>query len=144
MEDSGAVTCGVILFALVVGLFFYFVQQSAAAKRLREAHEGYRKSLDLLKRRPNDPDLRQRALELGRHYSNLTRNMRGVTVYDEVALSNDLNAACAAASGAEGQSTAETAPSIEARLNRVKMLLDQGIISEEEYRDRRMKLLEEV
>ena len=39
-------------------------------------------------------------LSLGRAYSNPTRDKKGVSLFDEVALSNDIGAACAAAAAA--------------------------------------------
>ena len=144
--DAGEITCGLIMlgiagaFALGIGLYFYNLNQFN--KRLQQAYMNYRQSLELLKQQPNDPELRQKALGLGRYYSNLTRSNKGVTVYDEVALSNDINAACAGAGQAAKDST--TTRPIEERLDQLKALFEKGIISEQEYSERRHKLLDEV
>ena len=66
-------------------------------RELKVARTAYESSLELLRENPTDPELRSKTLELGRHYSNLTRNRLGVTTYDELALKNDIDAACAAA-----------------------------------------------
>jgi hypothetical protein len=143
--DSGNISCGVILVCSVLGLVAYFLQQNQVAKQLRNANDNYRGALNLLKQRPTDPELRQRALALGREYSNLTRNKKGVTIYDEVALSNDINAACAAA--VQVRPTAHLAApvqSVERRLMKLKALLESNVITEEEYRERRGRILDDV
>ena len=144
--DEGSVTCGLIMLAVVGSLVFviciYYYNLDKTNKQLRRAFANYRQSLELLKQQPNNPELRQRALELGRYYSNLTRANRGVTVYDEVALANDINAACAGGSHAARESTA-TRP-IEERLDQLKTLFEKGVIGEQEYSERRGKLLDEI
>jgi uncharacterized membrane protein len=146
--DLGIVTCGLILlavvvvFAVVIGLYFYSINQ--INKRLQLAFASYRQSLEILKQQPNDPELRQKALEWGRYYSNLTRDNKGVTVYDEVALANDINAACAGGVHAANDPTATATRPIEQRLDQLKALFDKGAIDEQEYSERRAKLLDEV
>ena len=75
--------------AAVVGLIIYIwaANEKAKAKSLHNAKAAYDDSLLLLKKNPTNADLKQKALALGRAYSNLTRNHEGVTVFDEVALS---------------------------------------------------------
>ena len=72
------------------------VSSNKKLRELREAKASYQASLAKLKSNPTNPDLKQRT-QLGRIYSNLTRRKRGVTIFDEVALMNDINAACAGA-----------------------------------------------
>jgi hypothetical protein len=145
---AASVTCGLIILAVigafVGGIALYLRNLSQINKRLQNAYASYRQSLELLKQQPNDPELRQRALEWGRYYSNLTRDNRGVTVYDEVALANDINAACAGGGHAAGDSTATATRPIEERLDQLKALFEKGAIGEREYSDRRAKLLDEV
>lgn len=150
--DAGSVACvfiplGVAL-AFIVGMVLYFNYIRNLNRKFNEelyqAYESYRQSLELLKQHPSNPDLRQRALEWGRHYSNLTRDKKGITVYDEVALANDINAACAGAGNPARDSAATATRSIEQRLDQLKTLFNQGAIDEAEYRERRGKLLDEV
>lgn len=88
---------------------------------------------------------REQTLALGRHYSSLTRNSRGVTLFDEVALMNDINAACAAAAMPR-HVAALPAPkeSLEARLARLTELQAKELISETEYQERRSQILREI
>lgn len=121
--------------------------QAQEAKALREARDNYRRMLEELKTNPTDPDLRRRTLDFGRHYSNLTRQRRGVTVFDEVALANDINAACAAAAGPQTPAAAQSDSStqtLEQRLSRLKSLLEGGSITQTEYQERRSKILDEI
>jgi hypothetical protein len=86
--------CAIVL-VLIVGIgVAVAIYEAKARDRARIA---YQDALARLKRDPANPDLREETLYLGRAYSNLTRSRKGVTLFDEVALSNDINAACAGA-----------------------------------------------
>jgi cbb3-type cytochrome oxidase subunit 3 len=138
----------VLIFFLTIAAFVYAVYENAkrqsreAAARLKLAKEAHEASLVRLKQTPTDPDLREQALANGRVYSNLTRFRRGVTVYDELALLNDINAACAAAAGAIGEAASRDSP--EARLVRLAALRDKGLVSDEEYQAQRLRILGEL
>jgi hypothetical protein len=84
-----------VILALVFVLWFviYLIREA----RLREAERKYRESLFLLRRHPTDPDVREEVLRLGRVYSDLIRDSRKRTLFDEVAIRNDIDAACAGA-----------------------------------------------
>ena len=111
------------------------------SNQVQKAKENYEKSLAKLKENPTDADLKQATLELGRIYSNLTRDSKGVTTVDEIALMNDINAACAAASSINPLSTSQ---SIEDRLNNLSNLLEKGVISQLEYDSRRKEILDNI
>jgi cell wall assembly regulator SMI1/Tfp pilus assembly protein PilE len=82
----------VIGVAVTVGLYSY--NRNRMNKRLNLAFANYRRSLEVLEQHPDNTEFRQRALEWGRYYSSLTRYAKGVTLYDEVAVANDISAAC--------------------------------------------------
>ena len=111
------------------------------SNQVQKAKENYEKSLAKLKENPTDADLKQATLELGRIYSNLTRDSKGVTTVDEIALMNDINAACAAASSINPLSTSQ---SIEDRLNNLSNLLEKGVISQLEYDSQRKEILDNI
>jgi len=150
MDDIGcvAVFIGGII-AVVVALFVKAMRDERAkveAQREREAaakaaqaaaRRDYEEALRQLVRDPASAQLRTRALTLGRTYSNYTRNQSGITVFDEVALMNDINAAAAAAS-------APPPASIEDRLTRLHDLRTRGLISEGEYDERRREILRDT
>jgi uncharacterized membrane protein len=158
-DDRFALSLVVMILLVVVFAIFLMVRSGNATQRkLREAHAeelrqlndaqaNYRRMLEILKRNPTDPDLRQKTLDWGRHYSNLTRQRKGLTIFDEVALSNDISAACAGAARTESYTAAGTSTSslpVEDRLARLKALLGSGAITDDEYRERRNRLLDEV
>lgn len=134
-----------IFFILIVLLVAIAVANAAKATQQAKdkAHGAYRESLAQLKLDPSNPNLRQETLRLGREYSNLTRDKKGVTVFDEVALSNDINAACAGAA-APRPAPAPATGSIEERLQKLSSLKAQGLVSEAEYEESRRRILAEM
>lgn len=84
---------GIVILILVVSLFA--LVGSVVSKET--ARKKYAESLELLRAEPTSPRLRQESLALGRRYSRLTRNGQGVSLYDEMAIKNDIDAACAGA-----------------------------------------------
>ncbi len=145
-SDNATGLGGFIGFVLIIGLIIFAVVSSAnkQAKELAQAKAAYRSSLARLKSNPTSADLRQKTLELGRAYSNLTRKRKGVTVFDEVALMNDINAACAGATVVAQADRSPSKPPIEERLARLSDLKFKGLIDEQEYNSRRQKILDEV
>jgi hypothetical protein len=109
-------------------------------QQLAEAQEKYYESLEKLKSEPTNADLKQNTLQLGREYSEATRQFEGdgrITIYDEIALMNDINAACAAAGAMSSQT-------IEERLSKLSELKEKNLISEQEYEEKRLKILDEI
>jgi len=132
----------VIVMVLFVGFLIY--SGMAEAKALAAAKELYLESLAKLKLAPTDADLKQRTLALGRAYSNLTRDKKGNTLFDEVALMNDINAACAAASVSQlavASSSMSPKQNIEERLKTLSGLKEKGLIERSEYEKRRSEIL---
>ena len=85
---------GNLIFALVMAYIVYVVWAGAkAGEKLAKAKEAYRSSLQALAANPGNTPLRQNRLALGQAYSALTRDGKIVTVFDEVALMNDIYAA---------------------------------------------------
>ena len=130
---------------LIIVLIIAYRQQKKAEEERETARQEYLRSLNRLKSDPTNPNLRQRTLELGRVYSNLTRDKKGVTVFDEVALMNDINAACAGAAAISRSQARETMKqTIEERLTRLTELRAKGLISDQEYSTRRQRILDDI
>ena len=140
--------CPIFVLAFV-GLMIYgaietWQKTKQEQARLVEAKRLYDESLAALTASPADPELRKRALDLGRVYSNLNRDSKGVTIYDEVALSNDIGAACAATEvetsrHAVVEPVAAKADVVE-RLRTLNDLKSNGLVAEDEFnslRDRK-------
>jgi len=118
------------------------------ARKLAAAKAAYQDSLGKLKDDPTNADVKQHTLALGRDYSNLTRNSKGVSLFDEVALSNDINAACAGASRHQPPPSAASlqpsAGSLESRLSRLADLQSRGLLSAQEFQEQRTRILQEL
>lgn len=110
------ISFGISAFVGVLIVFAFFIpvayRSQLEAKRrfeawqklLRSSKEKYQTSLECLTKDPGNAQLKQESLKLGRVYAELSRsqpNFRyldgSVTVYDELAIKNDLDAACAGA-----------------------------------------------
>lgn len=140
----------ILIGAVVIGLLIGIGKNQAT----EEAKKAYAASLTKLKSDPTNAGLRQSTLDLGRKYSNLTRNGKGVALFDEVALMNDLNAAAGgtmAIAQAPGMAprhvaagTASGTGSIEARLEQLSRLRDRGLIDDAEFKDRRAGILSDL
>lgn len=109
---------------------------------LQAAERYYRYALGKLRANPTDPEVKQKALDGGRVYSAWTRRGRSATLFDEVALANDITAACAAAAGPSASGTTSLSP--EARLERLQGLRQKGLISDIEYETKRNEILAEL
>jgi hypothetical protein len=132
---------------LAFGLSIWLSVQASnrRTKALGQAWNAYQRALSQLKSDSTNPDLKQQTLQFGRVYSNLSRNKRGVTVFDEVALMNDINAACAHSGAKPDPSSGKAnAPSIEERLGKLSDLRSKNLIDEDEYQSRRQGILDEV
>lgn len=135
---------------IVVAIVAILVVRGNAAKERQEALSDakfrYDKALAELKRDPTSAARRQHALEQGRAYAALSRESKGTTIFDEMALKNDLDAATAgAAAAAPAVSTPPSpVPSIADRLRQLDELRAQNLITDEEHQARRAKILEGV
>ena len=133
----------IAIIVVVIAVAFYSAIQKGNA--INAAKTAYLHSLGELKRAPTNPEVKQRTLALGRTYSNLTRDKKGNTLFDEVALMNDISAACAAASIISP--AAHTPPlslSAEDRLRTLADLKAKGLIDEVEFSKRRTEILSSI
>lgn len=138
-----------IVFAAVVVFILWALVRGAneVEKKKNEARVQYMDSLTALKAKPTDADLKQRTLALGRSYSNLTRNKKGQTVFDEVALMNDINAACAAAAASDGgfgRKGSSGASTVQGRLEQLAALRARGLIDEADFATRKKTILDDL
>jgi hypothetical protein len=143
--DPAAGVCGIGLLLVVILIAVNAGRKnSEKAKALASARDAYHNSLTKLKANPTNANLRQVTLGLGRTYSHLGRNKKGVTIFDEVALSNDISAACAGATNIHENKVPKPDQTIELRLQRLAELKAKGLIDDDEYAARREKILDEV
>jgi hypothetical protein len=142
-DAAAASCCGTVILVIVIVVAASIYTSNQQIKAVGQARSSYQASLTQLKSHPTDANLRQRTLELGRIYSNLTRNRKGVTIFDEIALMNDINAACAGATFTTNQPI-QSSQSIEERLARLSELRSKGLIDVQEYDSRRRKILDDI
>jgi hypothetical protein len=143
--DAGSAICGIIL---ILAIILIATSVGAANKKKQEdleaARSAYHESVNKLKQNPTNADLRQTTLALGRIYSNHTRSRKGVTLFDEVALMNDINAACAGAANIHESRLPKPDEAIALRLEKLAELQAKGLIDDDEYSARREKILDEI
>jgi hypothetical protein len=129
-----------VVLAAIVGPLIYWIIEGMALERSRVA---YNRWLDELRHNPDDTELREQAIWFGRRYIDVARKFQKsgkLAVFDEFALMNDVNAACA-----RGQHSAASEPfPIEIRLERLKHLHGQGLITDAEYQRQRQRILDEI
>jgi hypothetical protein len=94
--DNSTASCLVVLLVIVgVCVAALLAAANAAAKRtaqLNAAWGEYQQALQWVRYNPGRSELRVQALALGRSYYSLARKDGVPTIYDEMALANDLNA----------------------------------------------------
>jgi hypothetical protein len=134
----------VIILIVVVVVIVGIVNGNKAEKEKEKARQAYISSLEKLKENPTNPNLKQRTLQLGRDYSNLTRNKEGVALFDEVALMNDINAACAAASISGLSHGVSSSSTIQEKISTLTSLYEQGVIDEAEFQQRKKQILDNL
>ncbi len=124
------------------------LRQEDIRKKLQAIYDAenlYKNSLEALKYNPSDANRKQKCLQFGRELANLTRTYQGisgVTIFDELALMNDINAACAAAPPLSTKT--EISQTLEERLAKLSELKEKNLLSEQEYNERRKKILDEI
>ncbi|VAW43335.1 hypothetical protein MNBD_CHLOROFLEXI01-3014 [hydrothermal vent metagenome] len=116
-----------ILSVLIIIWVFYNGEQKR--KRIREARKNYERSLEQLKTSPDDANLRQKTLLLGREFARAAREGGKETLFDEMALMNDINAvavavAVAVAGGASPKRIEEKSKSASERLEELRKMKD--------------------
>ena len=144
----------VIALVIVAIVAIAIMVSSANARALARAKKAYQDSLAALSHDPANARLKTNTLSLGRFYANLTRDKKGVAMFDEVALMNDINAACAAAMHVapshHGSAQAQVAPTrvsateAEERLTALAGLQSKGLITEAEFQQRRSAILNAI
>jgi len=112
-----------------------------AAGRVVEAERAYRASLSLLRANPTNPHLRDETLALGRRIIELESRSGVRKEFSELAMTNDINAACAHAINYPGPSAkvqivnpgALSTDSVAKQIEDLNRLRISGVITDEEF-----------
>ncbi|MDQ3634388.1 MAG: SHOCT domain-containing protein [Acidobacteriota bacterium] len=147
----------IFILLVVLGFFLNRHQQNEIKNRkdkiknrketLVKAQKAYKTELSKLKSNSNNADLKENVLRLGREYSGYTRKFQGIdgiSVVDEVAIMNDINAACANFVSFQDKSHQSVENTIEQRLKNLSELKAKNLINEQEFNERRDKILNEI
>ena len=141
---------GTLIIILLIGgvaLAVYLWWQNKKKKReaIASAYIYYNMALDNLRTEPNDSNKRETALRLGREYADLVRKDKR-TMFDEVALMNDLNAIqpTTPKEATDVKKHPVATDSTEQRLTKLEDLRSKGLLTEDEYQNRRSAILDEI
>jgi hypothetical protein len=150
---------GCLLIAAPFALIFFGIRQREKGKQRRreiiaDAGKKYQASLNDLRQNPSDSRYREAALVTGREFARLAREGGQETLFDEVALMNDINAIAGGSVAISAQpaihtpvvrpSKIESHGSHEDRLRTLNELKTKGLITDAEYQERRSKILDEI
>ena len=133
-----------LIFFVVIGLLIWIGVYGAMdlEKRQENARHQYHMCLSSLKKEPDNADLRQRTLAMGRIYSFLLRDAKGNTLFDEIALMNDITAACAATQQVVVAPIASD--DLAGRLRKLQDLKAKGLIDDADYIKRKNEIIAQI
>jgi 2-keto-3-deoxy-galactonokinase len=126
------------LVAYVIGTIF---RRLRTKQRLEVARQAYARALARLSEDPDDNARRLFALDCGQHYAALARQAagnRGVAIFDEVALQNDLTARLGKKVSIAQSDSATDRLSLLERLSQLRI---QGALTDEEFEREKQQLL---
>jgi len=127
----GAAVAAVIL----VGVFARRHRRAELAK----AKQAFEESLAQLRKDPKNADLKREAQSLGEMYSKLSIDRDGRPSFDEEALKKAIRAVCP-----QDFYSSPAEESLEEKLEQLARYRQKGLISEEEYRQKRSELVAET
>jgi type II secretory pathway pseudopilin PulG len=141
----------VALAAIVWAIMSDADKQERAAKALKELEqkrEAYQTALSQLRDNPTNPTLHEQALLRGRDYAAATRGNGSVTLFDETALANDIRAVTANATQTapvvSQVATTATPSSLESRINALKKMKENGLLTDAEFDQKRQEILDSI
>lgn len=133
-----ALCFGTVILSLVVWIAFNELQRRNIAK----ARDAYGASLRALTKDSGNTHLRQQTLSLGRKYAALAKGDKR-TLFDEVALMNDLNAITPETKEPHTPKKQATSDAGD-RLKELSKLKNEGLITEQEYEEKRKQVLDNM
>jgi hypothetical protein len=106
--------------------------------------DAYQQALVDLRNDPTNHALHEQALTFGREYSSAKRYDTGITLFDEIAIANDIRAVTANASHTYPSAGTPHVASVEERLLALKKLQENNLISDDEYEQKRKSVLDNI
>jgi len=143
-----------IVVIVVIFVVFFIVVSSIRSSNITKLQQDYTNALIALKNDPTNADLHAQVLYTGRILCNLLRYNRGVTLHDETQIANDIRAVTANASA----SSVPVSPSIphpatvpptrsdslEHRINALKKMKENGLLTDAEFDQKRQEILDSI
>lgn len=139
MEDGGMLIAGLLLAG--VAIVIMAVWQSNNAIKAQPKKELYENLLSELSKEPNNSELKTKVLEAGRDYYATLRTDHCLTIYDEQAITNDINSACINITTTQ---VVNNDSDVYEDIKKLSELRDGGILTEEEYNEKKKILLEKI
>jgi hypothetical protein len=133
-------TIGMIVTFAVAVLLLVLIHFVA---RLGQVKKEYCDSLEQLKEDPENSDLQEKVLALGRQYASRLRAVGLGSVFNEVALRKDIRAATAEAESEVDAEAGNSQPSVKKRLAKLDGLRKKNLVTDAEYQQRRRKILKD-
>lgn len=134
-----ALYTGVII--LVICISIWVIWQSSKVDKAMPKKEIYDDLLSELRENPNNAYLREKALMAGRDYYGTLRLDGHLTIYDEQAITNDINVALGNGSPIEPHNNSNN---VYKDIEQLANLKDKGILTEEEFDEKKRVLLEKI
>lgn len=125
----------IAIILIVIGLGGTAIINGYVANKAEPIKEKYDELLEQLKNDSNNAELKKKVLEVGREYYSTCRTDGKLTIYDEQAIQNDITAHCI-----ENNSTNTIYNDIE----RLAKLKEKGILTEEEFLEKKQELLRQI
>jgi hypothetical protein len=124
--------------------YFKGRDQREREEEIRKAEMWYREALRMLEEEPDSPERRKIALTTGREYARMVRESSGESLFDELALMNDINVIAGQQVASPTTRKAPQPLSYEERLARLQRLAAEGHLTKDEYVEARKRLLSEL
>lgn len=134
-----ALYTGVII--LVICISIWVIWQSSKVDKAMPKKEIYDDLLSELRENPNNAYLREKALMAGRDYYGTLRLDGRLTIYDEQAITNDINVAIGNGNPIEPHNNSNN---VYKDIEQLANLKDKGILTEEEFNEKKRVLLEKI
>jgi hypothetical protein len=130
-----------VIATIVVAVILLFAIVFVAG--LGQVKKAYNFSLDRVVEQPDNTDLQEKAVELGRQYAKRLRSVGLSWVFNERALMNEIRAALTEGESKLPGDTASARTSVKQRLAKLEGLRKKGVVTDAEYQRRRQEVLKD-
>ena len=140
----------ILLLGLCIGGLWWFIifaqkisntnQKNANENRIKNYEAAYKKALADLRSESSSTELREKAIRAAREYSEITQKTPNTQLIDEDTLMKEINSLQSNMESTE-KSNLQKVDNLESELRKIKKMLDDGLITDEEYQELRKKVM---